>query len=83
MPFEFTAQTLCRTYGTYRAVPLDLGWLVVHTGSNTSLTFPYLPHTHLSLMGLKFIAFLSLLQLEKLDTDLKNYKSNSIKESIR
>jgi len=25
----------------------------------------------------------SLLKLEKLDTDLKNYKSNSIKESIR
>lgn len=27
--------------------------------------------------------FVCLLKLEKLDTDLKNYKSNSIKESIR
>ena len=33
-----------------------------------------------SLLNAHLVLFL---QLEKLDTDLKNYKSNSIKESIR
>ena len=64
---------------------LHLGWLVVHC---MQLHQPHknLPHIQVSLIGLKMClmsGFFSLWQLEKLDTDLKNYKSNSIKESIR